>query len=52
MMKKFSDEREENGNDTRDSRATMMTRNVIINVPSRPSIPVIAGPSRPQRVRA
>jgi len=44
------DEREENGNDTHDSRATM-TPNVVINVPSRPSTPVIAGPSRP-RVRA
>jgi hypothetical protein len=28
-----------------------MTRNVVINVPSRPSTPVIARPSRP-RVRA
>jgi hypothetical protein len=30
----------------------MMTPNVIINVPSRPSTPVIAGTSRSQRVRA
>jgi hypothetical protein len=45
-------EREENGNDTHDLKATMMTPNVVINVPSRPSTPVIAGPSRPQRVRA
>ena len=43
------DEREENGNDTHDSRATMMRPNVVINVPSCPSTPVIAGPSRPQR---
>ena len=46
------DEREENGNDTHDSRTTMMTPNAVIIVPSRPSTPVIAGPSRPQRVRA
>jgi hypothetical protein len=46
------DEREENGNDTHNSRATMMTPNIVINVPSRPSTPVIAEPSRPQRVRA
>jgi len=46
------DEREGNGNDTHDSRATMMIPNVVINVPSRPSTPVIAGPSRPQRIRA
>jgi len=46
------DERKGNGNDTHDSRATMMILNVIINVPSRPSTTVIAGPSRPQRVRA
>ena len=45
------DEREENGNDTHDSRTMMMTPNAVINVPSRPSTPVIAGPSRP-RVRA
>jgi hypothetical protein len=48
----IDDEREENGNDTRDSRIMMMTPNVIINVPSRPSTPVIAGPSRPQLIRA
>jgi hypothetical protein len=35
-------EREENGNDTHDSRATMMKPNVFINVPSRPSTPVTA----------
>ena len=46
------DEREGNGNDTHDSRATIMIPNVVINVPSRPSTPVIAGPSRPQRIRA
>jgi hypothetical protein len=46
------DEREENGNDTHDSRAVMMTPTVVINVPSRPSTSVIAGVSRPQRVRA
>jgi hypothetical protein len=46
------DEREGNGNDTHDSRATMMIPKVVINVPSRPSTPVIDGPSRPQRVRA
>ena len=42
------DEREKNGNDTHDSRATMMRPNIVINVPSRPSTPVIAGPSRPR----
>ena len=46
------DEREENGNDTHDSRTTMMTPNAVINFPSRPSTPVIAGPFWPQRVRA
>src|SRR5215510_12535144 len=45
------DERKENGNDTHDSRATVMTPNVVINVQSCPSTPVIAVPSRP-RVRA
>jgi hypothetical protein len=46
------DEREGNGNDTHNSRATMMIPNVVINVPSRPSTPVIAAPSRPQHVHA